>query len=210
MSATLRERTYMLPGGTVADWTITNQQAHGMVRIASASLDTWAIWPLSQLIAAEHPPLAAAGEVAGSVRTLEANRTLPGKNVPGVADTSDGSGGTRGHPPAPGTPNARNTDPATAHEAANSVSEAQRRAVHLAVLEAIHEHGPLTDHDLAVKVSVKVGHMVIATSAGKRRGELRDDGMVADSGFKGRTPSGARAIRWGLTPAGEAFLIAAA
>ena len=107
------------------------------------------------------------------------------------------------------TRNARNTDPVTAHEAAANVSEQQRRTVHLAVLAAIYEHGPLTDHDLAVKVSARLGHTIIATSVGKRRGEVRDSGLVADSGHKGRTPSGARAIRWALTPAGEAFLAAA-
>ena len=50
----------------------------------------------------------------------------------------------------------------------------------------------------------RVGEPVIATSAGKRRGELRDMGLLCDTGFRGPTETGPRkAVRWGLTPAGE-------
>lgn len=97
---------------------------------------------------------------------------------------------------------ARSTDPDTAHDAAASVTDVARRNVYRAVLEAIVEHGPCTDHDLARYVSGKLGHPIGQTSCGKRRGELRDSGLVADSGFRGRTPTGATAIRWALTPAG--------
>ena len=97
---------------------------------------------------------------------------------------------------------ARLTDPDTAHDAAASVTDVARRNVYRAVLEAIVEHGPCTDHDLARYVSGKLGHPIGQTSVGVRRGELRNAGLVADSGHKGRTETGAKAIRWALTPAG--------
>ena len=98
---------------------------------------------------------------------------------------------------------ARMSDPDTAHEAAAAVSDVQRRNVYRAVLEALVEHGPSTDHDLARYVSGKLGHPIGQTSAGKRRGELRDAGFVCDSGHKGIVrETGAKAIRWALTPAG--------
>lgn len=97
---------------------------------------------------------------------------------------------------------ARLTDPDTAHDAAAAVTDVQRRNVYRAVLEAIVEHGPCTDHDLARYVSGKLGHPIGQTSVGVRRGELRNAGLVADSGHKGRTETGAKAIRWALTPAG--------
>lgn len=98
---------------------------------------------------------------------------------------------------------ARMSDPGTAHEAAAAVSDVQRRNVYRAVLEALVEHGPSTDHDLARYVTGKLGHPIGQTSAGKRRGELRDAGFVCDSGHKGIVrETGAKAIRWALTPAG--------
>lgn len=97
---------------------------------------------------------------------------------------------------------ARMSDPDTAHEAAAAVSDVQRRNVYRAVLELV-EHGPSTDHDLARYITGKLGHPIGQTSAGKRRGELRDAGFVCDSGHKGIVrETGAKAIRWALTPAG--------
>ena len=108
-------------------------------------------------------------------------------------------------------PTARPSDPDTAHEAAAAVTDVQRRNVYRAVLEALVEHGPSTDHDLARYVAGKLGHPIGQTSVGVRRGELRNAGLVADSGHKGRTPTGAKAIRWALTPAGiDAAGVAAA
>ena len=113
-------------------------------------------------------------------------------------------GAHRGSPDrVPATPAlARPSDPDTAHEAAAAVTDVQRRNVYRAVLEALVEHGPSTDHDLARYVAGKLGHPIGQTSVGVRRGELRNAGLVADSGHKGRTPTGAKAIRWALTPAG--------
>ena len=41
------------------------------------------------------------------------------------------------------------------------------------------------------------------TSAGKRRGELRDLGLVRDSGARRASPSGSSAIVWIITEAGK-------
>ena len=41
------------------------------------------------------------------------------------------------------------------------------------------------------------------TSAGKRRGELRDDGLIEDSGMRRAAPSGSAAIVWRITNKGR-------
>jgi hypothetical protein len=49
------------------------------------------------------------------------------------------------------------------------------------------------------------------TSAGKRRGELRDIGLVSDTGYRRPAPSGSMAIVWAITRQGvtvSAWLIA--
>ena len=109
-------------------------------------------------------------------------------------------------PPASGAPikHARNTDPDTARDAALSVNDAHKRRLYDHILALIFEHGPLTDWQLAQKLTQRIGEPVIATSAGKRRGELRDMGLLYDTGFRGPTETGPKkAVRWGLTPAGE-------
>lgn len=99
---------------------------------------------------------------------------------------------------------ARNTDPDTARDAALSVNDAHKRRLYDHILALIFEHGPLTDWQLAQKLTQRLGEPIIATSAGKRRGELRDMGLVYDTGFRGPTETGPKkAVRWGLTPAGE-------
>jgi len=108
--------------------------------------------------------------------------------------------------PAPGAPikHARNTDPDTARDAALSVADAHKRRLYDHILALIFEHGPLTDWQLSRFLTVRIGEPVIATSAGKRRGELRDMGLLYDTGFRGPTETGPKkAVRWGLTPAGE-------
>jgi hypothetical protein len=99
---------------------------------------------------------------------------------------------------------ARNTDPDTAHDAALSVNDAHKRRLYDHILALIFEHGPLTDWQLSRFLTARIGEPVIATSAGKRRGELRDMGLLYDTGFRGPTETGPKkAVRWGLTPAGE-------
>lgn len=99
---------------------------------------------------------------------------------------------------------ARNTDPDTARDAALSVADTHKRRLYDHILALIFEHGPLTDWQLSRFLTVRIGEPVIATSAGKRRGELRDMGLLFDTGFRGPTETGPKkAVRWGLTPAGE-------
>ena len=109
-------------------------------------------------------------------------------------------------PVASGAPikHARNTDPDTARDAALSVTDAHKRRLYDHILALIFERGPLTDWQLSRFLTVRIGEPVIATSAGKRRGELRDMGLLFDTGFRGPTETGPKkAVRWGLTPAGE-------
>ena len=80
--------------------------------------------------------------------------------------------------PAPASPPAlaRLTDPETSHLAA-SMPRATR-LVYLAIVEALVEHGPSTDHDLARYVSAKLERSVGQTSVGVRRHATRN--MNAD------------------------------
>lgn len=87
-------------------------------------------------------------------------------------------------------PVARSTDPVTSHLAAiDASSRAQtNRDLALATLRS-HPSG-LTDFDLADLTGIA------QTSIGKRRGELRDAGLVEDSGRHRPSPSGSAAIVW--------------
>jgi hypothetical protein len=94
-------------------------------------------------------------------------------------------------------PNARRTDPDTSHKAAQRVSSRgswDRRAALVA-----HRNNPagLTDFELGDLIGRQ------QTSAGKRRGELRDLGLVCDSGARRASPSGSSAIVWIITEAGK-------
>jgi hypothetical protein len=86
---------------------------------------------------------------------------------------------------------ARNTDPDTSHEAAL----ANRNTDRARALKA-HPAG-LTDYELAEVIDRQ------QNSAGKRRGELRDLGLVVDSGARRDAPSGASAIVWRLATEAE-------
>lgn len=90
---------------------------------------------------------------------------------------------------------ARASDPDTSH-AATPTSE-RVRADQALVLETHEMHrGGLTDFELGDLVDRQ------PTSAGKRRCELRDVGLIEDSGKRRNTPSGATAIVWRITDAG--------
>jgi hypothetical protein len=95
----------------------------------------------------------------------------------------------------------RLTDPDTsvaADAAAHACDLAYRYAEVLAAL-CFAEDG-LTDFELATRLVKQ------QTSIGKRRGELRDLGFVADTGTRRPAPSGALAIVWAITPAGREAL----
>ena len=67
----------------------------------------------------------------------------------------------------------------------------------LTALAAAGDRG-MIDHDHEAVNGLK------QDTAGKRRGELVADGLVVDSGQRRKTPRGAKAIVWVLTPAGYA------
>jgi hypothetical protein len=93
---------------------------------------------------------------------------------------------------------ARRSDPHTSHKAARrtpSLRARDRRRVLLT--HALNPHG-LTDFELADRVGRQ------QTSAGKRRGELRDFGYIEETDRTRPAPSGASAIVWRVTPAGIA------
>jgi hypothetical protein len=88
--------------------------------------------------------------------------------------------------------NVRVTDPDTSHDAALDYDEATRDTDRARALRALREAGAegLTDYELAERIGRQ------QNSAGKRRGELRDRGLVTDSGRRRPAPSGASAIVW--------------
>lgn len=93
-------------------------------------------------------------------------------------------------------PAARNSDPPTSHQAA-ARHPALRRLDRRRVLMAHHliPEG-MTDHELAANLGG------LQTSLGKRRGELRDLGLIENSGTTRPAPSGSPAIVWKITAAG--------
>ena len=94
-------------------------------------------------------------------------------------------------------PNVRTTDPDTSRKAAErtpSLRAHDRRSALLALRD--HPEG-LTDFELGDLIDRQ------QTSAGKRRGELRDLGLVRDSGARRASPSGSSAIVWQITEAGK-------
>jgi hypothetical protein len=94
-------------------------------------------------------------------------------------------------------PNVRMSDPDTSHKAAKRapiVRAADRRAALIA--HRWHLEG-LTDFELGDLINRQ------QTSAGKRRGELRDLGLICDSGERRASPSGSSAIVWTITEAGK-------
>lgn len=86
-------------------------------------------------------------------------------------------------------PGARRNDPDTSQLAAAKIRD---RGVYRDVLAVLREHGPCTDFELAARLDRQ------QTSIGKRRGELRDAGLVIDSGLRRKSPSGSSAIVWKL------------
>lgn len=157
--------------------------------------------PVTAIAAPAVLPSAAGAPIAASAPTVA--------SVPSILTTAGQSASDL--PPARRTgadaapiKHARNTDPDTARDAALSVTDAHKRRLYDHILALIFEHGPLTDWQLSRFLTVRIGEPVIATSAGKRRGELRDMGLLYDTGFRGPTETGPKkAVRWGLTPAGE-------
>jgi hypothetical protein len=98
-------------------------------------------------------------------------------------------------PPCPDAPDprtmCRTTDPDTSRSAAEDArvnSDAHRARALRALREALPDG--LTDFELAAATGIQ------QTSIGKRRGELRDAGLVVNGGRKRPAPSGSAAIVW--------------
>ena len=92
-----------------------------------------------------------------------------------------------------GEPTTRRTDPSTSHAAARdaAVHAGTLRARCYRALEAAGMAG-LTDAELSDRTGLQLN------SANKRRGELRDAGLVVDTGRRRPTPSGSSAIVWAV------------
>ena len=94
------------------------------------------------------------------------------------------------------SPGARTTDPETSHLAADAHPgiRAKDRKMVLQAMAANPEG--LTDYELADIVGRQQNR------AGKRRGELRDAGLVEETLERRPAPSGASAIVWRITATG--------
>ena len=100
---------------------------------------------------------------------------------------------------------ARNTDPETSHEAAESISQLTERQ--LAVLETLHYQGPMADHVLVAAFPLQ-GFVVMQSpqSIRSRRAELVRGGLVEHTGGYVQTVSGRRARVWAVTDKGREAL----
>lgn len=94
-------------------------------------------------------------------------------------------------------PGARRTDPDTSYAAA--ARHPMGRATDRFSALAIHGANPdgLTDFELAALMQRQ------QTSAGKRRGELRDLGYIEETPRRRAAPSGSPAIVWRITTKGQ-------
>ena len=98
----------------------------------------------------------------------------------------------------------RRTNLETSHEAARNASEHAPNH-RLRALNALYEHGPMTDFELADKTNLQ------QNSIGKRRKDCQDIGLIdffIVDGEKQRrkTPSGSSAYVWQITELGQQFL----
>jgi len=138
---------------------------------------------------------------------VESVPSAPAPLRAGLDATSSGQSAPNGTDPTPlslfDPPAARGTDPITSHQAAASISEQRRRAVHAQVLVKLLT-GPATDFDLARHTGL------IPTSVGCRRKELCREGLVTALDRTGLSDTGSPATRWELTVKGRMAAQAAA
>lgn len=86
-------------------------------------------------------------------------------------------------------------DPDTSRHAAERVSECLTQ-LQERVLRLLMDLGPMTDHELHAAYVHRYGPAAYVTPA-KRRGELRDQGRVADTGERRIVPTtGSLAVVW--------------
>jgi hypothetical protein len=101
-------------------------------------------------------------------------------------------------------PSARNTDPATSHEAAASVTDLRRSQNDvLRALEACVDEKGATDTELVSTYVAMAKYKMVRSQSESgirtRRKELVTLGKVADSGYTETLPSGRKSIIWKLT-----------
>jgi transcription initiation factor IIE alpha subunit len=99
---------------------------------------------------------------------------------------------------------ARRNDLETSYEAARDASKKAPNH-RLIALQALSEHGPMTDYELAEKTGLQ------QNSIGKRRKDCQDIGLVDFFMLDGekerrKTPSGSSAYVWQITELGQKFL----
>lgn len=100
-----------------------------------------------------------------------------------------------------GDPVARRSDPGTSHQAAERVMPiAGTDRMNVLIAHWHNRMTGLTDFELAHHLNRQ------QTSVGKRRGELRDAGMIAPTLDKRSAPSGSPALVWKITQKGIEFL----
>jgi hypothetical protein len=97
-------------------------------------------------------------------------------------------------------PGARDSDPRTSHEAAQRDPYIRAHDRMLTLMDHFHHPDGLTDFELAANNNRQ------QTSLGKRRGELRDMGLIYDTGRTRPAPSGSSAIVWALTTKGRELM----
>ncbi len=93
--------------------------------------------------------------------------------------------------------NVRSTDPDTSWEAAFAHLTVRSHDRREALRQLYYAYDGMTDFELGDCMGRQ------QTSAGKRRGELRDVGLVENSGRRRPAPSGSGAIVWVITSKGR-------
>jgi hypothetical protein len=94
-------------------------------------------------------------------------------------------------------PVARASDPATSHEAAQSVRDLTEKQ--WGVLLILRWDGPATDEQIYAAFRRR-GWLISPSGCRTRRKELVEAGLVEDSGRRGVTESGRSTVVWQATP----------
>lgn len=97
------------------------------------------------------------------------------------------------------SPRVRASDPVTSHRAADATRKS-RSGSRDAVLKALHQDGPLADHELVLAVQTdatwNLTRMYSPSRIRTARAELVELGLVTQAGFTRKTVSGLDAIVW--------------
>lgn len=94
-------------------------------------------------------------------------------------------------------PRARLTDPPTSHQAAATVTYPSKSKE--AIYSFIANYGPVSDEQVKALMD-RAGIAISDSGCRTRRSELVREGLVTDSGKRGKTGSGRATILWTVTP----------